>query len=234
MPQLTKGANTGVPGGALTVSVQASADIDVAALLLGADGKVRSDGDFVFFNQPLGDGVHHFARSTETPDAISIDTDVVPADVVRVVVTASLDGPGSFGDVGEISARVDGPGGPIASFTPDGLGPETALVLVEVYRRGEDWKVRAVGQGYADGLAGIATDFGVDVEPAAAADTDTAPTPPAPTSAPLTPAAVSPPAEKPTTAPPQPWSAGRYGLPVGVPIGAAPDEGPAILVGVLP
>ena len=234
MPQLTKGANTAVPGGAMSVSVQATADIDVAALLLAADGKVRSDADFVFFNQPLGDGVHHFARSTETPDAISIDTDAVPAEVVRIVVTASLDGPGSFGDVGEISARVDGPGGPITSFTPDGLGPETALVLVEVYRRGEDWKVRAVGQGYADGLAGIATDFGVDVEPAQAADPDTAPTPPIPAGAPLAPASLTPPAAKPTRPPPQRWSAGEYGLPVGIPIGAAPDEGPAILVGVLP
>jgi stress response protein SCP2 len=234
MPQLTKGANVAVPSGAMTVTVHASADIDVAALLLAADGKVRSDGDFVFFNQPMGDGVQHVARSTQTPDAISIDTDVVPADVQRIVVTASLDGPGSFGDVGEIAARVDGPGGPITSFTPDGLGPETALVLVEVYRRGGDWKVRAVGQGYADGLAGIATDFGVDVEPAQAADPDTAPTPPVPTSAPLAPAAVTPPSEKPSTAPPPPWSAGRYGLPVGIPIGAAPDEGPAILVGVLP
>src|SRR6185312_16247171 len=63
---------------------------------------------------------------------------------------------------------------PFAQFVPDGLGAETALLCVELYRRAGEWKVRAVGQGYASGLAGIAADFGITVEepaPAAAAPT---------------------------------------------------------------
>jgi uncharacterized protein YkwD len=57
----------------------------------------------------------------------------------------------------------DARGGAVARFTPARAGRETVLLLVEFYRRGEGWKVRALGQGYADGLAGLAQDFGVDV-----------------------------------------------------------------------
>ncbi len=83
------------------------------------------------------------------------------------MLTASLDGsgPATFGAAGAIGISVrDGSGTEVASFTPAGLGPEKALLLIEVYRRQGAWKVRAVGQGYASGLAGIATDFGISVD----------------------------------------------------------------------
>lgn len=91
----------------------------------------------------------------------------------------------------------------LGTFTPPQLGTETALVVVEVYLRNGAWKARAVGQGYANGLAGIATDFGVSVEepaPAPAAQPVTAPaTPPAPPmQTPVTPPAPpTPPAAPP-------------------------------------
>ena len=90
-------------------------------------------------------------------------------------------------------------GAVLATFTPPQLGTETALVVVEVYRRGGAWKVRAVGQGYANGLAGIATDFGVSVEEPAAAPA--AAPPPAAARAP--PAAPAAPAGPPHAAPPR-------------------------------
>jgi hypothetical protein len=59
---------------------------------------------------------------------------------------------------------VTGPGGGVlARFTPPRPQQETVLLLAEIYRRGTTWKLRALGQGYADGLAGIARDFGVEV-----------------------------------------------------------------------
>ncbi len=88
-------------------------------------------------------------------------------------------------------------GAVIASFTPPQLGTETALVVVEVYQRGGVWKVRAVGQGYANGLAGIATDFGVSVEEE-----------PAPAVAPPAPQAPPAPPAPPVSYPASPWLGG--------------------------
>ena len=101
------------------------------------------------------------------PDGVDVDPAAVDAgDRVRSSVTASLDGsgPATFGALGRLRLDVAVAGTPVAAFEPDGLGAETALLCVEIYRRAGQWKVRAVGQGYADGLAGIATDFGITVE----------------------------------------------------------------------
>ncbi|WP_307826525.1 TerD family protein [Streptomyces pactum] len=154
----------------MAVDVTAPVRLDVSGLLLTADGKVRSDDDFVFYNQPTGPGVTHSASAPGGGDTITVDTAAIPAGIDKVVVTASLDAPGATFAGTEPTATVRGAddGTVIATFTPPRLGPETALVVVEVYRRGGAWKVRAVGQGYANGLAGIATDFGVSIEEPAA------------------------------------------------------------------
>ncbi|MEW2520641.1 TerD family protein [Actinacidiphila alni] len=197
---MTPGSNVPLSVPRVAVDVAApSARLDVSGLLLTGDGKVRSDDDFVFYNQPQGPGVTHRSGGGSGPDTITVDTAAVPAGIEKIVVTASLDGGGPFaGTTPTATVRGADDGSVIATFTPTGLGPETALVVVEVYRRGGAWKVRAVGQGYADGLAGIATDFGVNVdEPAAPA----APAPAASVSAPPPPAAAMPSAPPPTGAP---------------------------------
>jgi stress response protein SCP2 len=157
---LAKGANAPLPPGPVAVRVTASAPVDVSALLLTADGKVRGDADFVFYNQPEAPGVRY------QPDGVEVEPAAVPAVIERVVVTASLDGSGAatFGALGSLRLDVAVGGTSVAVFEPAGLGAETALLCVEIYRRGSQWKVRAVGQGYASGLAGIATDFGISVE----------------------------------------------------------------------
>ena len=167
MQTLTKGANAPLPDATVQVQVFCSSPVDVSALLLTAQGKVRSDSDMVFYNQPAGPGVTHRAGTAGTPDTLVVAVGQVPPDIDRVVVTASLDGsgPATFGAVGSLVARVlDSAGAVQVEFPVPGLTVEQALVCVEVYRRGDAWKVRAVGQGYADGLAGIATDFGVTVD----------------------------------------------------------------------
>ena len=166
---LSKGANTALPPGPVSVRVTAAAPVDISALLVAETGKVRSDDDFVFYNQPSARGVRY------DPAGVDVDPAQVEAAVEKVVVTASLDGrgPATFGALGGLRMDVAVAGTPVAVFTPDGLGPETALLCVEIYRRGGAWKVRAVGQGYANGLGGIATDYGITVDddpaPAAAA-----------------------------------------------------------------
>ncbi|MFB0618907.1 TerD family protein [Streptomyces sp. AGS-58] len=188
---MTPGSNISLSAARVTVDVAAPVRLDVSGLLLTADGKVRSDDDFIFYNQPAGPGVTYRSGGGSAPDAVTVDTAAVPPDIERIVVTASPDAAGrTFQGVEPTATIKDADGGAVlATFTPPELGAETALVVVEVYRRGGAWKARAVGQGYADGLAGIATDFGVTVEeptPAPAA-------PPAPVTTPAaTPAASVP------------------------------------------
>ncbi|MFB7950457.1 TerD family protein, partial [Kitasatospora phosalacinea] len=172
---LVQGGNASLGTARVVVEVSAPKQLDVSGLLLTAAGKVRSDADFVFFNAPNGPGVTHRPATGGGPDAIVVDTAAVPGEITRIVVTASLDDrQATFaGTEPTATVRDAGTGRELFTFTPPRLSRETALVVVEVYRRGAEWKVRAVGQGYADGLAGIATDFGVSVEeapaPAAAA-----------------------------------------------------------------
>ncbi|MEU2227756.1 TerD family protein [Streptomyces sp. NPDC018347] len=188
---MTPGSNIPLPAARVTVDVSAPVRLDVSGLLLTGDGKVRSDDDFIFYNQPSGPGVTYRSGGGAAPDAVTVDTAAVPPEIEKIVVTASPDADGqTFQGIEPTATIRDADGGAVlATFTPPRLGAETALVVVEIYRRGGQWKARAVGQGYADGLAGIATDFGVTVEePAAAPAAPAAPTaPPRPAAAPAAP-----------------------------------------------
>ncbi|MFF8931581.1 VWA domain-containing protein [Streptomyces longwoodensis] len=159
---LRKGENTPLLTArtVLTVAVQ-GLPADVSALLLGPDGKVRGDHDLVFYNHPTQDGV-----SVEGA-TVTAELSRLPAGVDRVVVVVSADPqhPGSvFTRAPQLTIAQSGAAA--ASFTaPDFTSGETVVVLADLYRRGDGWKARAVGQGYASGLAGLATDYGVDVDP---------------------------------------------------------------------
>ncbi|MEU7556342.1 TerD family protein [Streptomyces sp. NPDC044571] len=153
-------------------------DVDASALLVGPDGRVRSDEDFVFYNQPrhpsgavwrlgkkqIGDAV---------TDAVQADLRAVPAAVDRVLVVASAEDV-PFQRVQDLrillyDATATGGSEPLAFFDvrPE-TGAETALICGELYRRGEGWKFRALGEGYSDGLVGLATDHGISVDENAA------------------------------------------------------------------
>ncbi|MFJ6867164.1 TerD family protein [Streptomyces termitum] len=222
MTAMTPGSNLPLTAARVAVDVAAPVRLDVSGLLLGADGKVRSDDDFIFYNQPAGPGVTYRSGGGTAPDAILVDTAALPAGIERIVVTASPDAAGQTFQGIEPTATVreaDG-GAVIATFTPPRLATETALVVVEIYLRNGAWKVRAVGQGYANGLAGIATDFGVSVdeEPAAPAAAPVAPpapaAPPAPPASHLPPPLVTPPGAQDPRA--------TFGAPVAPPAPAAP------------
>ncbi|MEV6333951.1 AIM24 family protein [Nocardia vinacea] len=164
MTALARGENRPAPGDRMIVTVTCAAPVDVSALLLGADGRVRSDADFVFFNQPAGPGVT-YRHGRGAGDMVDVQTSALPADVDKVVVTASLDGSGppTFAGASSLTATI-GSDSATLTFPMTGLSTETAVVCVEIYRRGGAWKVRAVGQGYDNGLAGIATAFGVNID----------------------------------------------------------------------
>ncbi|MDQ0602760.1 stress response protein SCP2 [Streptomyces canus] len=199
MTAMTPGSNIPLSTARVTVDVAAPVRLDVSGLLLTADGKVRSDDDFIFYNQPNGPGVTYRSGGGTAPDAIVVDTAALPPGIEKIVVTASPDAAGQTFQGVEPTATIRSAddNAVLATFTPPQLAAETALVVVEIYLRNGAWKARAVGQGYADGLAGIATDFGVSVE-------EPAPVAPPQPAAPVTPVAPPQPTVQTPVTPPAP------------------------------
>ncbi|MGC5410254.1 TerD family protein, partial [Streptomyces sp. DT225] len=162
MTTLSKGANMPVAPSAVRAVLSWTAgpgvpDVDASALVLGADGRVRSDGDFVFYNQPrhVSGTVRHLGKGAGS-DTLEADLAALGPEADRIALCASADG-GTFGQVPGLRLRLldAGPGAELARFDM-AAGPETAFVCGELYRRAGGWKFRAVGQGYASGLAGLA------------------------------------------------------------------------------
>ncbi|MCF1600255.1 TerD family protein [Streptomyces muensis] len=170
MPELSKGGNIVVGSGPLVAELHAvGGTIDLSALLVAADGRVRSDDDLVFYNQPSAEAgaVRHVAADAEGPERVEMNPAALPADVDRVVLVGSCDpddASRTFREVKDVLVRASQLGADPVHFRPPALTDgERAVLLMELYRRGEAWKLRAIGQGYADGLAGLATDFGIEV-----------------------------------------------------------------------
>ncbi|MET7567479.1 TerD family protein [Streptomyces sp. NPDC005492] len=154
-------------------------DADVSVLLLSADGKVRSDGDFYFYNNPVAaDGSVQLLGKAPTADGsedrITFDLTAIPAGVEQIVVAASRYESARFSELQDLRLTLaDGSGESLLRFSIDDPGEVSALLFGELYRRGGDWKFRAIGQGYESGLAGVATDFGVDIDDDADVEADT-------------------------------------------------------------
>ncbi|MFD6322885.1 VWA domain-containing protein [Streptomyces sp. NPDC058442] len=196
---MSKGSNLPVDAPVVRVELAWTAgagvpDIDASALLLTAAGRVRNDGDFVFYNQQrhASNAVIHRGKRNAVgaaTDTVEVDLRLLEPAVERVALCASSDG-GTFGQVpGLVLRLIDaGLGTEIARFDMV-AGTETAFIGGELYRRQGKWKFRAVGQGYASGLAGLATDFGITVD-------DASPTAPAAVppvvASPVTPAVSAP------------------------------------------
>ncbi|MCS0638264.1 TerD family protein [Streptomyces sp. LP05-1] len=148
-------------------------DVDASALLLGAGGRVRTDEDFVFYNQPRHPSglVRRLPKKRVAEgltDTVEADLTALDASVEQVVLAASSDGD-SFAHVADLRILLYDAGAadrePLAVFAvrPE-TGEETAIICGELYRRGDGWKFRAVGQGYPTGLIGLATAFGISVD----------------------------------------------------------------------
>ncbi|MFJ6578205.1 TerD family protein [Streptomyces sp. NPDC091368] len=175
MTEIVKGGNLPVPGQVWRIAVVRRAagdgvpEVDASALLLDAEGRVRSDGDLVFYNQPAhASGAVRLlgqVRDEErrVADWLEIDTGRVEPDVRRIVITASSED-GTFGRIPDLHIRTmsAATGEQLALYEVDDASTETAFVLGEFYRRDGAWKFRAVGQGYDSGLIGLAEDFGIE------------------------------------------------------------------------
>jgi len=152
-------------------------DLDAIALICGPDGKVLSDKHFVFFNNLTSpDGAVEHTGDNLTgegegdDETINVNLDGLTPDVDKVVVAVAIydahTRQQSFGQVSNAFIRVvnAADGAELARYDlSEDASTETAMIFGELYRRDSEWKFRAIGQGYASGLAGIAKDFGVNV-----------------------------------------------------------------------
>ena len=236
---MLKGANLLVPTPAVRVELgwrsgPGVPDVDASALLL-VSGKVRSDADFVFYNQPehASGAVRHEGKRTGgdgVTDTLTVDLARVEPGVERIVLAASADG-GSFGRVPGLHVRVldVADGTEIARYDSQDATIETAFVLGELYRRQGNWKFRAVGQGYDSGLAGLARDFGISVAepPRQAAPAAPAPAPSVPAPAPLRPSPPAAPSPSTAPSPAAPAQPAAPASPAPAPPLAAPAGPPA-------
>ncbi len=155
----------------------AAFDLDASAFMVNSGGKVRSDADFIFYNNKVskdGSVSHQGDNLTGAGDGddevVKIDLSKVPADIEKVVFAVTIhDGQGrgqSFGQVSKAYMRVvnDAGGAEIARYDlSEDASTVTAMIFGEIYRAGSEWKFKAIGQGFNQGLGPLASNFGVNV-----------------------------------------------------------------------
>lgn len=167
------GENTGlsVANGQVLVTHAAGANLDVnlTAFLVTDAGKVLDDSGMVFFNAPE----HPSGSAAFSPPinqagsvihSISFDLSRLPGNISKIAITLTQDGSGGgFAQVKDLRAKVES-GGQVIELTPGSFEGETGITVLELYVRNGQWKIRAVWQGFASGLAGLCNMYGIEVD----------------------------------------------------------------------
>ncbi|MGV8842939.1 MAG: TerD family protein [Pseudomonas sp.] len=152
-------------------------DLDASAFMLTAQGKVRSDADFIYYNQlrsPEGSVEHTGDNLTGAGDGddevIKVDLSKIPAGVEKIAITVTIHDAGArkqnFGQVANAFIRVvnESSGAEIVRYDlAEDYSTETAMVFGELYSHNGEWKFRAVGQGYEGGLSALCNQYGIVV-----------------------------------------------------------------------
>ncbi|MGY5046174.1 TerD family protein [Streptomyces sp. 900105755] len=163
--ELVRGQNHPLPQNRIEIRISADVPVLTGATLADESGRVRSTDGVVHPGAPALPGIE-VSRQAAADHRLAVDLDAMPAAVHRVSVLIALPttpgGPSRFGAVAAPRAAVTGlDGTEIAGYTLVGLDAESAVVALELYRRQDAWKIRAVGQGYAEGLTGLLADQGL-------------------------------------------------------------------------
>ena len=180
MTSLVPGGNAPVATGSIRVDVVYSpipgADIDVSAFALSPSGKVKDDSAMCFYGQPnVLAGAVQMSDSSSGRAVFTVDLSRLAADVEKVALTATIhENKASFDRVSSLVVTLSGG---VESQIPTSGMKETALILGEFYRRQGQWKYRCVAQGFAGGLAPLATHFGVEIADTPAPSQAAAPQP---------------------------------------------------------
>ncbi|HIH2746871.1 TerD family protein [Burkholderia aenigmatica] len=151
-------------------------DLDASAFLLGANGKVRGEADFIFYNQLRSqDGSVEHTGDNRTgagdgdDEVVKVDLSRVPAEIDKIAFTVTIHDAEArkqnFGQVSHSFIRVvnELSGAEVARYDlAEDASTETAMIFAELYRSSGEWKFRAVGQGYAGGLRALANSYGMN------------------------------------------------------------------------
>lgn len=152
-------------------------DLDASAFLVGGNGKVRSDADFIFYNQKVSaeGSVEHTGDNLTgegegDDESIKVNLEKVPSSIDKIIVAVTIHEAQArrqnFGQVGGAFIRIvnEDNGREVTRYDlGEDFSTETAVIFGEVYRYGAEWKFRAVGQGFAGGLAPLARNYGVQI-----------------------------------------------------------------------
>ena len=184
--ELISGQNVQLSGHELVIEVthqqggQFSGDIDTSAFLLTNADKVRSDSDFIFYNQPESpDGAVSYAK-TATGGRYTVNTSKVDEAIQKIALTMVIDGSSTVSDLSSLGLSI---AGQVTYQVPLVDRSEKALIVGQIYRHNGAWKFKALGMGFNGGLAALATNYGVVVD-----DEPTTPAPapiPAPSKPPV-------------------------------------------------
>lgn len=183
MQILLAGGNTSIDSSQIQVDIEWSPvkiggdDVDASAFLITEKGKVRSDADFIFYNQPQSkDGSVKFAASG-AKNTFHINTAAIPPNISKIALAITIHGNATFSQSTNVSLKISNS----VLFSPDiSSMKERALIVAELYKRNGAWKIRAIGQGFSGGLGPLATSFGVDIESPQKQTPPAPPVPPAP------------------------------------------------------
>lgn len=155
-----------------------SFDLDASAFILGTSGKVRSDSDFIFYNnlKSVDSAVEHTGdvleggTGADDDETLKVDLAAVPAEVDKIAFTVTIheaeQRSQNFGMVRNAYIRIvdASDGSEVVRYDlSEDFSTETALVFGELYRHSGEWRFSAVGQGYAGGLGALASQYGVNV-----------------------------------------------------------------------
>lgn len=151
-------------------------DLDAAAFMLKGDGKVRSDADFIFYNNKDGQGVKHTGdnRTGEgdgDDEQIIVDLNAVPSDIEKIAFTVTIDKAAersqNFGMVENSFIHIvdEATGTELIRYDlGEDYSIETAVVVGELYRNNGEWKFNAIGSGFQGGLGALCANYGIDAE----------------------------------------------------------------------
>lgn len=170
------------------VPVDTRLELDPSVFLLTGSGNVAGDEGFIFYGQPKSaDGAVTFEANRRE---FLFDLARLATDIEKIAITLTIDQGQKrgqkFGDLNEVKLEISGENEPLVFALPTAGMSEVALIVGEIYKRNNQWKFRAVGQGFNGGLGPLATNFGVDVkdDPDQGQRVPPASAPPAPASAP--------------------------------------------------
>ncbi|WP_010592254.1 TerD family protein, partial [Rhodococcus sp. P14] len=139
--------------------------VDIVGFMLSEENSVTCDEDFIFYNFPSrDDGAVALTVDGNCEQSIRIDLETLPSSCTKVAIAAATEGTANFGQLGPVAVKVEASEQPEAEFVLDAGTTERTMVLCEIYRRANRWRLRAFGQGYDRGLDALATSYGVDVE----------------------------------------------------------------------